>query len=43
MKTFIAGIILTLAIVYPSVTKNVVGGAVDMAHNVTTAIMSKAS
>lgn len=41
MKYFIFGIIVTLAVLYPAVTKNIFGQAVDTAHNVTINVIDK--
>lgn len=36
MVNFFAGVIVTLAVLYPSTTKQVFGAAVDVAHGVAT-------
>lgn len=39
MGKFILGIIVTLAVIYPSVTKHYIGAAVDVTHTVVTNVM----
>lgn len=36
MKYFILGIIATLAVIYPTATKNMLNSTVDVVHNVVT-------
>jgi hypothetical protein len=40
MSKFILGVIVTLAILYPAVTKTVLNGAVDTTHTVVTGAMN---
>jgi hypothetical protein len=39
MKHFLIGVVVTLAVLYPAVTKNLFGQVVDTAHAVTTNIL----
>ncbi len=39
MGKFILGIIFTLAVLYPAVTKTYLSGAVDTTHNVMTGVI----
>ena len=41
MGKFILGIIVTLAVLYPAVTKNIFGRAVDTTHDVVTTTIEK--
>ncbi len=42
MKGVILGVILTLAVLYPAVTKDVFGRFVDTTHQVTTGVIKEA-
>jgi hypothetical protein len=42
MKGMILGIILTLAVLYPAVTKDIFGRVVDTTHTVTTGAIKEA-
>lgn len=42
MLKFLLGVFVTLAVLYPAVTKNLVGNAVDTTHSVVTDVMEKA-
>ena len=42
MGKFILGIIVTLAVLYPAITKTLLANAVDTTHNVVTTTMEKA-
>jgi hypothetical protein len=42
MLKFVAGIVITLAVLYPAVTKDLFGGAVDVTHSTVTNVMEKA-
>jgi|APCry1669189369_1035219.scaffolds.fasta_scaffold05772_8 hypothetical protein len=39
MKGFILGIIVTLAVLYPTVTKTILANTVDTTHNVVTEVL----
>jgi hypothetical protein len=41
MNKFILGVILTLAIIYPAVTKNIFGKVVDTTHSTVTTVIEK--
>lgn len=41
MGKFILGIVVTLAVLYPAVTKNIFGHAVDTTHDVVTTTIEK--
>lgn len=41
MKGFILGILVTLAVLYPTVTKNLLAKAVDVTNNVVTGVLEK--
>jgi hypothetical protein len=41
MGKFLLGVIVTLAVLYPSVTKHYIGTAVDVTHNVVTNVMEQ--
>lgn len=40
MKGFLLGVVVTLAVLYPAVTKSVLSNTVDTTHNVVTGIMN---
>jgi hypothetical protein len=42
MLKFFAGVIVTLAVLYPAVTKDLFGGVVDTTHSTVTNVMEKA-
>lgn len=42
MKYFLLGVVVTLAVLYPTVTKNLFGNVVDTAHTVTTNVINNA-
>jgi len=42
MLKFLLGVFLTLAVLYPAVTKTIVGNAVDTTHTVVTGVMENA-
>lgn len=39
MKMFFVGVAVTLAVLYPAVTKNLLGSAVDTTHTVVTNVL----
>lgn len=41
MLKFFAGVIVTLAVLYPAVTKDLFGSAVDVTHTTVTNVMEK--
>lgn len=41
MFKFFAGVIVTLAVLYPTVTKDLFGSAVDVTHTGVTSVMEK--
>ena len=41
MKSFILGIVVTLAVLYPSVTKTILSNAVDTTHTVVTNVIDQ--
>ena len=41
MGKFILGVIVTLAVIYPSVTKYYLGEAVDTTHTIVTTVIEK--
>jgi hypothetical protein len=41
MGKFILGVVVTLAVIYPNVTKHYIGAAVDVTHNVVTNVMEQ--
>ena len=41
MSKFILGVVVTLAVLYPAVTKHYFGAAVDSTHTVVTNVMEK--
>jgi hypothetical protein len=41
MSKFILGVIVTLAVIYPAVTKNIFGTVVDTTHNTVTTVIEK--
>jgi hypothetical protein len=41
MSKFILGIVITLAVLYPAMTKNLLGQAVDTTHAVVTTAIEK--
>lgn len=41
MKGFILGILVTLAVLYPAVTKDLLAAAVDSTHGVVTGILDR--
>lgn len=41
MGKFILGVVVTLAVIYPSVTKHYIGTAVDVTHDVVTGVMEQ--
>ena len=41
MKSFILGIIVTLAVLYPTVTKNLLAQAVDTTNHVVTGVLDQ--
>jgi hypothetical protein len=41
MGKFILGVVVTLAVLYPSVTKHYIGTAVDVTHDVVTNVMEQ--
>jgi hypothetical protein len=41
MSKFILGVVVTLAVLYPAVTKNLFGQAVDTTHTVVTTTIEK--
>jgi hypothetical protein len=41
MLKFVAGIVVTLAVLYPAVTKDLFGSAVDVSHSTVTNVMEK--
>jgi len=41
MSKFILGVVVTLAVLYPAVTKNIFGTAVDTTHTVVTTTLEK--
>jgi hypothetical protein len=41
MGKFLLGVVVTLAVIYPSVTKHYIGSAVDVTHNVVTNVMEQ--
>jgi hypothetical protein len=41
MKGFIAGVIVTLAVLYPAVTKNILAQAVDTTNGVVTTVLDQ--
>ncbi len=41
MSKFILGIIVTLAVLYPAVTKDLLGRGVDTTHEVVTKVIDK--
>lgn len=43
MKYFLLGVLVTLAVLYPAVTKNLFGNAVDTAHTLTTNVIDNAN
>lgn len=43
MKTFLLGVLVTLAVLYPTFTKNIFGSAVDTAHVITTNAIESAN
>jgi hypothetical protein len=42
MLKFVAGIVVTLAVLYPAVTKSMFSDAVDVTHTTVTNVMEKA-
>ncbi len=42
MTKFILGVVVTLAVLYPAVTKDLFGSAVDITHSTVTTTMEKA-
>jgi hypothetical protein len=42
MLKFFAGVVVTLAVLYPAVTKDLFGDAVDVTHSTVTNVMEKA-
>jgi hypothetical protein len=40
MKSFVLGILVTLAVLYPTVTKNILANTVDTTHSVVTNIIN---
>jgi hypothetical protein len=42
MLKFFAGVLVTLAVLYPTVTKDLFGTAVDTTHSTITTVMEKA-
>lgn len=40
MKYFILGVVCTLAVLNPAVTKTILGGAVDTTHNVVSGVIN---
>jgi hypothetical protein len=42
MFKFFAGVLVTLAVLYPAVTKDMFGTAVDATHSTVTTVMEKA-
>ena len=42
MLKFVAGIVVTLAVLYPVVTKDLFGSVVDVTHTTVTNVMEKA-
>lgn len=41
MLKFFAGVLVTLAVLYPAVTKELLGTAVDTTHDTVTTVMEK--
>ena len=41
MKGFILGVVLTLAVLYPSVTKNLLAQAIDATNGVVTTVLDQ--
>jgi hypothetical protein len=41
MGKFLLGVVVTLAVIYPSVTKHYIGTAVDVTHDVVTNVMEQ--
>ena len=41
MSKFILGVVVTLAVLYPAMTKNIFGQAVDTTHTVVTTTIEK--
>jgi len=41
MKGFILGVIVTLAVLYPTVTKNILGRAVDATNGAVTGVLDQ--
>jgi hypothetical protein len=41
MSKFILGVLITLAVLYPAMTKNILGQAVDTTHAVVTTTIEK--
>ena len=41
MLKFVAGIVVTLAVLYPAVTKDLFGSVVDTTHSTVTNVMEK--
>jgi hypothetical protein len=41
MGKFLLGVVVTLAVLYPSVTKHYIGTAVDVTHDVVTNVMEQ--
>ena len=41
MKSFILGVIVTLAVLYPAITKTVLSNAVDTTHTVVTNVLDQ--
>ena len=41
MGKFILGVVVTLAVIYPSVTKHYIGATVDITHDVVTNVMEQ--
>jgi hypothetical protein len=41
MKAFILGVVVTLAVLYPSVTKVILGNTIDTTHSVVTNVIDQ--
>ena len=41
MKAFILGVVVTLAVLYPSVTKVILGNTIDTTHSVVTNVLDQ--
>jgi hypothetical protein len=41
MKAFILGVVVTLAVLYPSVTKVILGNTIDTTHSIVTNVLDQ--